>query len=298
MTELLRNAWNGWLDFMGAGKLSALLFAALLISYYLKLGDRQKRELFRYGLVSALLCILPCSAALIMLYQTKFYDYEWIWSIVPLTAVSACVAVLFLEWFWKRERSAFRRGVIVVSVLAVILLCGRLGDAKWEVRDFAGQRNSVAEVLELLGKDNPAGAEEEICLWAPEEVILHARSLDSGLSLLYGRDLFQKHLNAFSYEVYSQEIRELYAWMVMVERYGTVIVPVEGDVASAVDGVEIEDRIDGLKCFQNAISLGANRILVPGNIKQEALDEIVSTFSLSVQPAGEYYLLTVPQKSE
>ena len=298
MTELLRNAWSGWLDFMGAGKLSALLFATLLISYFLKLGDRQKRELFCYSLVSALLCIMPCSAALIMFYQTRFYDYEWIWSIVPLTAVSACGTVLFLEWFRKRESGAFRRTVLFAAVLAVILLCGRLGDTKWEVRDFTSQRNSVAEALGLLRKDNPAGSEEVICLWAPEEVILHARSLDSGLGLLYGRDLFQEHLNAFSYEVYSQEIRELYAWMVLVERYGTVIVSVEGDVAAAVEGIEIGDRIDGLKCFRNAISLGANRILVPGNIKQEALDEIVSTFSLSVQPVGGYYLLSVPPETE
>lgn len=291
MSEILRNACEGWLDFMSAGKLSAIFMAVLLACWLLKLGDRRKNTFFLYGIFTAFICILPVSSAILMLYQTKFYDYEWIWSTVPLTAVSACGLALFLEWYWGKEDRKSRRGIMVMVIMVIALLCSGLGGTEFRVTDFSAQRDAVEKALNAVLESK--GEEETICLWAPEEVVLHARSISGKVCLIYGRDMFQKHLNAYSYDVYSEELRELYVWMVMAGRYGTVIVPVEGDVAALAEGFETGDRIDGLACLKKAMELGVNRILLPGSMKQEALLEIEETFSLKVWRAGEYYLLVV-----
>jgi hypothetical protein len=100
MTELLRNASLGWADYKGSGKLAILLLAALMYLWFAGKWRKQK-ALVLYTTVAAVCCILPVTAALLMLYQTKFYDYQWIWSIVPLTAVTAYGATLFLEQQWR-----------------------------------------------------------------------------------------------------------------------------------------------------------------------------------------------------
>ena len=96
MNELLNNAWSGWLDYMGAGKLAGLAFLLLLLLWLLHLGNRRQQFLCGYSLIFLAVCICPVTAGLLMLYQTKFYDYEWIWSLIPLTVLLACGGTVLL----------------------------------------------------------------------------------------------------------------------------------------------------------------------------------------------------------
>jgi len=292
MMELLKNAWKGWLDFMGAGKMSALFLLGLLVCAYLGLGeDRSKRELFRYSGVMAALCICPFTAVLFMLYQTKFYDYEWIWSLVPMAGVIACCEVLFLEWFWRREQG---RGVRVLCMLAALLalnlFSSSMGNEKWRVEDLGPEREKVRAVVSEMMRD-----EEEIVLWAPEEIVRFARGLDGNIKLLYGRNLWQEHLNAYSYDTYPQEVWKLFAWMEMAGRYGRVTVPMDLDFVSEERGLYAGSTLDGRDCVETALRLGADHILVPGKLRMEEITELAESLSLRCDKLGEYYLLKKTQ---
>ena len=100
MTELMQNAWLGWRQFTDGGKVAAILLAALL---YLYLSGFWKKhgELFLYTAIVTVFSIVPITAVLLMLYQTRFYDYEWIWSLVPMNVAAAWGMTEFLGSQWK-----------------------------------------------------------------------------------------------------------------------------------------------------------------------------------------------------
>ena len=95
MGELLKNALLGWQAYITPGKLPVLLAVELLFCWLTgrKLGQK---ALVCYTGAMACVCIFPVTAVLLMVYQTKFYDYQWIWSTVPLTVVTAYGAVEIL----------------------------------------------------------------------------------------------------------------------------------------------------------------------------------------------------------
>ena len=95
MWELLNNAWNGWGNFIFYGKYPALLLLVLVVFWFF---SDQKREpvLLGYTTVMTVCCIFPLTAALLMQYQTKFYDYQWVWNYVPLLTVVAFAGTLVL----------------------------------------------------------------------------------------------------------------------------------------------------------------------------------------------------------
>ena len=95
MRELLRNAWLGWQNYTDDGKLAALLLAALLF-LWLRNKKVSQKGFLSYAVLMTACCIFPVTAVLLMLYQTKFYDYQWIWSLVPVTPVIAWGITEFL----------------------------------------------------------------------------------------------------------------------------------------------------------------------------------------------------------
>ena len=146
MTELFRNAGLGWAGYKGSGKMAALLLAALLF-WWLAEKEKKQRTLLLYTSVAVVCCILPVTAALLMLYQTKFYDYEWIWSMVPVTAATAYGFTLFLAGHWKEAKGNWRRGLpVTLLLLLAVLLCGSLGgDAESRAQTNAEKEEAYAE---------------------------------------------------------------------------------------------------------------------------------------------------------
>lgn len=288
MRELLHNAWNGWLDYLEAGKVIALFLIALFLCPFFPLQEERKRDMAYYCAVMTILCIFPVSAMLLMCYQTRFYDYEWIWTLVPMTAMIACMEVLVLEWCQKKDGWKSKSVATVVTTIAILsLLCSGLGNERWRVENLREERQKVKAVLHDVVRQS----DESICLWGPEEIITHARGLDGSIQLLYGRNLYQKHLDAYSYDVYTRDLRELYIWMAMAERYGTIQVPVAGDLACAEDGFYRGDVINGIECIEKALELGVNRILLPGSMKQEEMEKVLNAYAFKCVPLEGYYLL-------
>lgn len=299
MWELLTNAWKGWLEYTTGGKLAALLLAVLLFLWL-----RQKKEqklLLCYTSLMAVLCIFPVSGGLLMLYQTKFYDYQWIWNLVPVTLMIAFGATVFLTEYWKNYGKKGRLSKIAVTLftLAVILLCGSSGSAKWEEQAVLEKSERTAEVLEAL---KAYGENGEICLWAPQEIMEYARAVDGNVKLLYGRNMWDEGLNAYSYDVYLEERVDCYLWMRAAEDNGELEAVVEQAVTAGeteADGADEAKQankkklLSGVDCANTAVKLGVNRILLPGNMQEEAVQQLENALGVQAGELDGYYLFVL-----
>ena len=279
MTELMKNAWLGWLDYTTGGKLAALFLAALV---YLWLAGKWKehRTLFFYTLSMALCCILPVTAAALMLYQTRFYNYVWLWSLVPVTAVTAWAAVEATSWLWERLCAAqWKRWFTVAALLLIVpALCS--GSVK-SVFNPAKEQRERHQAQEVLTEMSELG-KEEMCLWAPQEILAYVREFDGSIRLLYGRNMWDAYLGAYTYDVYPDKLRELYLWMENVD-------------GSGLAEVEDEDlgklALKGSDCVAVALDAGADHILLPGRLEPDVAEELAETVGMELSHVGEYYLL-------
>ena len=280
MTELLKNAWLGWQQFTTGGKLPAVLMAVLL---YLWLGGGWKRQkgLYAYTALMMFVCIFPVSAMVLMLYQTRFYDYEWLWSLVPMTVVIAWGITEFLDERWKEfSLSRWKQGLpVTVLLLAVLVLCSGLGQTGHSRNGEQIRRNKadgvIDRVLELQDGD--------ICLWAPREIMEYARERTGRLSLLYGRNMWEEALNAYTYDIYSQEFRELYLWMENADPTGTVLIE---------DEVRGELLLKGENSMMAAAEAGVSCVLLPGSLKANTVETLAKVWGGSARQLDGYYLLT------
>lgn len=288
MWKLLGDAWTGWLDYIYAGKYAALLFLALLGYWFY---DKKKRQpvLMLYTTVLTVCCIFPLTAVLLMQYQTRFYDYQWIWNYVPLTAVVALGATVFLSAQRERGRGAEgaepaggRLAVAAVLTVGLVLVCGLLREPVFDTREQREQQEKAAAVLdELMGLEELAEM-EEICLWAPTEIMASARASYPQLCLIYGRDMWDMALRAYTYETYDETRQDLYHWMYYAEQYGTLDgykpggIPVEGSV-----------------CMKAALAAGVNCILLPGNLQEEALTVLEAAVGQEAELLAGYYFIAL-----
>lgn len=269
MTELLGNAWQGWIQFNSAGKLSAALLISLVLLWVYSKRVPQKTFLVYTSVVTAV-CIMPLTAAAVMLYQTRFYDYEWIWSIVPLTAMIAMALTMFLAEFLhgisKEDRKT--ETAVFLMVLAGLLFCSDMGVKTW---NGAGEKRERQEAAQILAVAKERMAEGHIILWAPKEIMGYARQTDASIELIYGRNMWDEALNAYAYDVYTDEINRLYEWMEEAEE------PSEPDAV----------------CAETALRAGVNCVLIPADKPEETIGYLERLFRIEAEKVGEYYLLAV-----
>ena len=283
--ELLRNVWLGWQQFTASGKLVVFLPAALL---FLWLGGKWKekrsyRALFGYTSVMALCCTLPITAAALMIYQNRFYDYQWVWSLVPLTAVAAWAGTELLDQCSKGFQMKQWRKWLPVSLLllATLALCSGLGKGGFD-RPGEEQRRLQAQQVLAQAAEQVAGRQDGTLLWAPRDILEYAREFDGSLELIYGRNMWDAALGAYSYDAYSLEIQNLYLWIENVDETGLAVVndPVRGDVI-----------LQGKDCVISARNLGVDYILLPSRIEFKDAEALAQLMGGNVVLRGDYYLL-------
>lgn len=280
MTELLRNAWLGWYDFTSGGKLAVLFLAALIYLWVSGKWKAQKTLSF-YAVSITLCCVLPPVAAVLMLYQTRFYDYVWLWSLVPVTAVTAWAAVEVTDRLGADIHTSKWKRSIPAAVLLFVALALSSGTVK-NVFDPAKIRQERQQAQEVLGALEKLW-DGEICLWAPQEILAYAREFDGSVRLLYGRDMWDYSLGAYTYDTYPDEVRELYLWMENVA---------PGGVAEVKDKERGRIVLSGADCVVAALEEGVNCILLPDSIEPQIVQEIAGAVDAELSPAGNYYLLT------
>lgn len=265
MWKLLNNAWEGWLSYTGKGKFAALLILVLLFLWFRR-EECRERLLLVYTSIVLICCIFPVTAAILMKIQTGFYSYEWIWSYVPLTIMIAYGGVVLKDTLWRKQRK-LQKGILAAVALLLIFLCGGIGGTTAEFVN--GEDKQAAEaIVSALCEDT----EEEICLWAPKEIMEVARATNGRLRLPYGRNIWDASLGAYFYEPYGKTEERLYLWMCEAEKGNGEYVKEDKTIAMALD-------------------LGVNRILLPQSIAREEIQKISDTLGLDMQVFEGYYLL-------
>lgn len=291
MWELLTNAWGGWQSYMKHGKVAALLLLAILFLWFRREKEKNK-EILIYATLITILCIVPVSAAALMLYQTRFYDYQWIWSYVPVNILIAYGGTVFLIGQWECYKQWWKRVGITAGMLVIMLLCSGLGDAFYDAGTQGREREEAQIVLEQLSEMTEG---QSVCLWAPKKLMASARAYDGEITLIYGRNMWDAALGAYSYDVYGKQEESLYLWMCNAEETGAL--DYEPEVSEQTEIVAESDNGNGVlygaECMQAAKEAGVNCILLPGQMQPEALQELSAVLSLQPVPLGEYYLFVL-----
>lgn len=283
MAELVKNAWLGWFRVTAAEKTMALFLVSLLY-LWAGFGREGQKRLLRYGTVMAVCCILPVTAAALMLYQTRFYDYEWIWSVVPVTVLTAYGGTKVLAQHWQGFcREAWRKGLpVTAGLLLAAFLCSGPDGADMD-RERVRERKGEAEAF--LEAVNTGGG--EVCLWAPRGIMEYVRALDGSILLPYGRNMWEEALGAYSYDVYPEEMVDLYQWMCVVEETCTENgVDVTGLLLDRLE----EEKLSTGECLNTARQAGVNLLALPENTNQLLLKEVSDfTGAQPEQCQGYYY---------
>ena len=281
MTELLQNASLRWVGYKGSGKIVALLLAVLLFWWFAE-KEKKQRALLLYTTVAAACCIVPVTAALLMLYQTKFYDYEWIWSMVPVTAVTAYGLTLFLAGHWKEAQGNWRRGLpVTLLLLMAMLFCGDLGGDMEARAETNAEKDEAYAVVGMLSE---RWSQEDICLLAPQRILEYAREADGRLRLAYGRNMWDPWLNAYAYDTYDGKAEDLCQWMAWAEQASWIWMP-EADKEEMLDTLE--------KQVETAVEMGVNCLLLPAGIPSDMSERIEKAMGAEVQTLGDYVAFTL-----
>lgn len=274
MRELIKNAQFGWLQYTSNGKMAALLLVALLFLWFGQKAIREKyRTLILYTTIMTIVCICPFTAMLLMKYQTKFYDYQWIWNTVPVTAVIALAVTNFwlsiMEKYGNNHRNEWKKIGITFVLVAIVCISGGM---KKNIEVAKTDKEDVKAAGMILEKISETGQIRECSIWAPKEIMEWVRSLNGEVNLPYGRNMWDEALNAYCYDIYGKQEEVLYKWMCSVE---------EAD--------EIEDVNNG-ECLALARELGVTHMVLPEKTEPEVLKAVEEVLEEKGSLVGEYYL--------
>lgn len=278
--ELLKNAWLGWGNYIQQGKLVILLPVVLLYFLFLK-KDEMKKSWIWYTAFMTVACVCPITAAALMKYQTAFYDYVFVWSAVPTTAMIACGITSFLWYVWTGNEEKKGRAIGAIALLGmVLLLCGSMGSpgrsedggdaSRWMAQEEADSAfDTIMRLREICGQDT------SLCLWAPESIVEYARVADGSMTLLYGRNMWDASLNAYAYDVYTPEVEFLYRCMREWEK----------------PQVAKEEKISPETLAGMAREAGVNCILLPNSMERILVARMARSMGIRAQKLGDYWLL-------
>lgn len=269
MQELLKEVLAGWDTYKEQGKLSALLLCALLYLWFRALHNKKKENptLLLYTSLMTFCCICPITAALLTVYQRQYYNYVWIWSMVPITTVIAWAGSVFL-WDCEKQQGKEGRGRLVAIggfVVAIIFLSGNVGLGSRDI-SMAGQERQ--EAYAVLSELADTGNNTDICLWAPRIIMEHARAYAGDIILPYGRNMWDSMLGTYSYDSYSPETQQLYDWMQEVER---------GKVPK------------DMSCVTYALEKGVNYILLPPEADEGLRNSLEKRLGVQARELAHYY---------
>ncbi len=274
--EWMNLAYNGWLNMNGAGKYSILLFLALLCLWgrhrvWTGCRESEDQKVLRiYATVMTVACVCPVTAAFLMMYQTRFYHYPWVWSLVPVTIVIAwALTQLFTDMKECRKLKGWKLWLFVLACVALIVLSGDLGKQE---RRMSVEKEQLIRVEQLVAELQAQTDDRKLCLWAPQEVVEHARIVDTNITLVYGRNMWDGLLNGYSYDSYGPEEVALYKAMKQAEDYGSFTEP-------------------ELLC--TAEELGVTHLILPGQVSAQHVADISRVLDCEMQQIQGYYVLRV-----
>lgn len=209
--EYVKRTFDGMDQFFSVDKTVGLLLAVLILFWLQKkypINEKGNR-LLTFSLLTSVFLLCPFTAVVGVMYQTAFYDYEWLWSMVPITIVLSYAVVLLYDT--KVKKSDRKQKIISILVFVILLFwSGNQGMIKTVPSMEAEQRQKAGAVAELLKEE---AKDTELLLWAPIGIMQETRRQTGEVSLVYGRDMWEAKAGAYDYEVYSEFVISAYEWM-------------------------------------------------------------------------------------
>jgi len=284
MKEALLLAVEGFQKWMGEYRLLAPAMGILLYALFSGKWGKENRErdfvIYAGGMMVVLLC--PLTAVLFLSYQTRFYDYAWVWSLVPLTGF---VAWGIVNIVYKEAETFRKRGFLIAAVL--LILCGNQGVFFRTTPLETGVQESAELILQHIEENLEP---EDQVIWGPAPIMQYLRAHNGQVELFYGKDMWDGKSGAYDYEAYSQQETECYQWMESVSAPHNLYLM---ETNQTNELIQLSLANDGY--LQEAVDRGVNLIIFPDQItpwvkrKLDALGEKNSRKLRSV-PVGEYIL--------
>ena len=231
-----------------------MIVLALGILLYFWTSDKKcrppEKRLLVLTVAMLALVLFPVSAKVLMLYQTRFYVYHWIWSLVPITLCIAWggTAVLWELTAQRRQdgRAGFRLAAGTAVLLALLLLMGNMGNIRSVTEEEKTRQRELRQTVAYL--EEIPGVEDTL-LWAPRSVLEEVRRQSGKIRLLYGRNMWEPEAAAYAYDTYPMQQQRLFDWMETAERGDMAEVPLgltvflEDMVAYPAGNTEEKNRI-------------------------------------------------------
>lgn len=262
-------------------KTIAFLLAALLILWLKgkKTTDNKVNRLMVYTLVMAAVLLCPVTAALVGVYQTAFYDYEWAWSMVPVVIILAYTGVVLHEELLD-ELTKWKKVLAVGLVIMFLFVCISRGGILTVDAQENRARVRTSEIVACLDKEV---GQEKFVLWAPKEIMQEVRRQTGELLLVYGKDMWDAKSGAYDYEAYSEEFIAAYEWM-------ELIAVLAQDVATQeiFDTLYVEYPVVGKEknYLCTMLDVGMNVLVLPGFAAEyfdDAVQELAEEYQRTVE---------------
>jgi len=242
--------------------------------------------------VVMILLLLPVTAVFFLIYQTRFYDYGWIWSFLPVNAVLAwgVITVVWKEFSPRLEGKIkkFSEGLKyfgVAAAVAVIWLCGNQGQLQEVPREIQRQQMAGESILQHLETEKEAA---EGVVWGPKIIMQYLRSHSGEINLYYGKDMWDAKSGAYDYDAYTEEEIAGYNWMEIICAERNLYL-LEYDQAPEVMHAALAEHIH----IKEALEKGVNVIILPEQISpwverkaENAADS--REMNVTTLQAGEY----------
>ena len=245
-----------------ANKLLVCFFAVLLFVWLAEKKEISKGQnrFLVYSLFLTVVLLFPMTAVAVLIYQTPFYDYEWAWSMVPVTAVIAFGIVIL----WEQELSKKKKGLLAAVMVVILCLCGNQGRLQKIPEQEALVKVEIDSILEGVYSASDTG---KPVLWGPSGVMQEARRQNGNIKLVYGRDMWDKKAGAYDYEAYSDELTEAYVWLEETMVHYAVAAVQENPKETLRFLEEQYDWTDGTeRHVEEVIKAGADTIVLPSLI--------------------------------
>ncbi len=271
VVEYWNLALDGFAEWITAYKYLAPIIGFMLYGYAYRerYKGRKQREFWLYGLIVIALLMVPVTAIFFLIYQTRFYDYGWVWSMAPLTAILAWGVVelvfeqLTPETIIGGERLNGKRIVPIrlcalLAAFAVFFMLGNQGRLQQTSEEELQARESSEEILQYM---EAQALLQNTILWGPKDIMQYMRSHNGEVTLFYGRDMWDAKSGAYDYEAYEDAEIACYNWIEMISgALNLYLVEVE----QAPEEVHL--ALASEKFLQEAVARGVDAIILPTQI--------------------------------
>ncbi len=260
--DYLSRTTGGMEQFFAADKMVVLLLAVFFLFWLQdkKMTSSEGDRLLIFALVAGILLLCPFTAMVGVIYQTAFYDYEWLWSMVPVTIILSYAAVLVYDT--KVDNTNWKKKVAsVVAFLFLLFWCGNQGMLKTVDTDEAEQQKKVSQMLEVLVQEATEG---EIVLWAPKSIMQETRRRTGAIKLVYGRDMWEAKAGAYDYEAYSDVLIEAYEWIEDAETISTDTIPKVVKILWQEEDMAVRFKT----LLPDILSMKVNCIIIPMEVEE------------------------------